>query len=48
MNIDFSDRGAVTFDMIHYIEKIYMAFPEKITEMSSTPEPDHLFTLLAT
>ncbi len=45
MNIDFSDKGAVTFDMIPYIGKIFRAFPEKIMGVSSTPAADHLFTV---
>jgi hypothetical protein len=45
MNIDFLNKGAVTFDMIPYIGKIFQAFPEKITGMSSTPATDHLFTI---
>jgi hypothetical protein len=43
MNIDFSDPGSVTFDMIPYISKILTGFPEKITGVSSTPAADHLF-----
>jgi hypothetical protein len=42
MNIEFSNKGAVTFDMIPYIGKIFQAFPEKITGVSSTPAADHL------
>ena len=45
MNIDFSNMVAVTFDMILYIGKIFKAFPEKITGVSSTQAADHLFTV---
>jgi hypothetical protein len=45
MHIDFSVRGAVAFDMIPYIKKIFTAFPKKITGVSSTPAADHLFTV---
>jgi hypothetical protein len=45
MNVDFSNKGAVIFDMIPYIGKIFTAFPEKITGVSSTPAADHLFTV---
>jgi hypothetical protein len=30
MNIDFSEPGSVTFDMIPYISKILTGFPEKL------------------
>ncbi len=43
LHIDFSDRGTVTFHMIPYIKKIFTAFPQKITGVSSTPAADHLF-----
>jgi hypothetical protein len=43
MNIDFSKRGLVKFDMIPYIDKIIEAFPEKITGFTSSPAADHLF-----
>ncbi len=43
MNIDFSDPGSATFDMIPDISKILTGFPEKITGVSSTPAADHLF-----
>jgi hypothetical protein len=45
MNVDFSDRGAVAFDMIPYIAKILTAFLKKITGVSSTPAAEHLFTV---
>jgi hypothetical protein len=45
MNIDFSDPGSVTFDMIPYISKILTGFPEKITGVSSTPAADHMFNV---
>ncbi len=45
MTIDFSNNTAVAFDMIPYINKIFTAFPEKITGVSSTPAADHLFTV---
>ena len=45
MTIDFSYNEAVAFDMIPYIKKIFTAFPEKITGVSSTPAADHLFTV---
>jgi hypothetical protein len=45
MNIDFSQRGLVKFDMIPYIDKIIEAFPEKITGHTSSPAADHLFTV---
>jgi hypothetical protein len=45
MNIDFSHKGAVTFDMIPYIGKIFQAFPEKIMRVSSIPAADHLFAV---
>ena len=45
MTIDFSYNEAVTFDMIPYIKQIFTAFPEKITGVSSTPAPDHLFNV---
>jgi hypothetical protein len=45
MTIDFSHDDAVAFDMIPYIKKIFTAFPEKITGVSSTPAADHLFTV---
>jgi hypothetical protein len=37
MNLDFSEKGAVCFDMIPYIKKINDAFPEKTTGVQSTP-----------
>ena len=43
MTIDFSEPGSVKFNMIPYISKILMGFPEKITGVSSTPAADHLF-----
>ncbi len=45
MNIDFSDPGSVTFDMVPYISKILTGFPEKITGVSSTQAADHLFNV---
>ncbi len=45
MHIDFSDRGAVAFDMIRYIKGAFTAFPKKIMGVSSTPAADHLFTV---
>jgi hypothetical protein len=45
MNIDFSNKGAVIFDMILYIGQIFQALPEKIMGMSSTPGADNLFTV---
>ena len=45
MTIDFSNNTAVAFDMIPYINKIFTAFPEKITGVSSTPAADHLFNV---
>ena len=43
MMIDFSDPGAVAFDMIPYINKILSAFPEKITGVTTSPAANHLF-----
>ena len=45
MTIDFSNKAAVAFDMIPYFNKIFTAFPEKITGVSSTPAVDHLFNV---
>jgi len=47
MTIDFSNIAAVAFDMIPFINKIFIftAFPEKITGVSSTPVADHLFNV---
>jgi hypothetical protein len=45
MNFDFSQQGAVRIDMIPYINKIIVAFPEKITGVQSTPASDHLFQI---
>jgi len=43
MNLDFSNQGEVSIDMIPYIKKINDAFPEKITGVQSTPAGDRLF-----
>jgi hypothetical protein len=43
MKIDFSNRGAVHFDMIPYIDKVITDFPERITGHTSSPAADHLF-----
>jgi hypothetical protein len=43
MIIDFFDPGSIKFDMIPYISKILMGFPEKTTAVSSMPAADHLF-----
>jgi hypothetical protein len=43
MNIDFSNRSLVKFDMIPYIDKIIETFPEKIMGITSSPAADHLF-----
>ena len=43
MNIDFSTRGSVAFDMIPYINKVLDTFPEKINGVASSPASDHLF-----
>ena len=48
MNIDFSHRGLVKFDMVGYIDKIILAFPEKITGHTSSPAADHLFKVRPT
>jgi hypothetical protein len=45
MTIDFSKKAAGAFDMIPYINKIFTAFPEKITGVSSTPAADHIFNV---
>jgi hypothetical protein len=45
MNINFSNRGEVSFDMIPYLQKFLTEFPEKITGVSSTPAADHLFKI---
>ncbi len=45
MNIDFSEPGSIRFDMIPYISKILMGFPEKNMGVSSTPAADHLFNV---
>ena len=45
MNIDFSARGSVAFDMIPYINKVLEAFPEKINGVASSPASDHLFQI---
>ncbi len=43
--INFSTDGTVTFDIIPNITKIFAAFPEKNTGVSSTPVVDHLFNV---
>ncbi len=43
MKIDFSQRGLVKFDMVPYIGKIIDSFPEKVTNLTSSPAADHLF-----
>ena len=45
MNVGFSALGTVVFDMIQYIKKMFAAFPEKITGVSSTPAFDKLFQI---
>ncbi len=45
MNMDFSDKGSVKFDMNLYNLKITEVFPERITGVSSTPAADHLFSI---
>jgi hypothetical protein len=43
MNLDFSTAGAVSIDMIPYMQKVFNDFPEKITGGESTPAGDCLF-----
>ena len=43
MNLDFSEDGVFTVDMIPYIKGIIKDFPEEITRKSPTPHADHLF-----
>ena len=43
MNIDFSNHGTVTFDMIPYLAKVIDAFPETINGAASTPANNYLF-----
>ena len=45
MNINFSHRGEVSFNMIPYLQKVLTEFPKKITGVSSTPTADHLFKI---
>ncbi len=45
MTIDFSNKAAVAFNKIPYLNKIFTAFPEKITGVFSTPAADHLFNV---
>jgi hypothetical protein len=47
MNIDFSNPGNVSFDMIPYTTKILNKFPEMITRVASTPAADHLYKICA-
>ena len=43
MNLDFSEPGVFTVDMIPYIKTIINDFPEEIKHHSPTPHADHLF-----
>ncbi len=46
MNLDFSSKGEFSIDMVPYINKIFEAFPEKITGVQATPAGDHLFQVI--
>ena len=43
MNLDFSEPGVFTVDMIPYIQNVIADFPEEIKHTSPTPHADHLF-----
>ena len=45
MNINCSNHGEVSFNMIPYLQKVLNEFPEKITGVSSTSAADHLFKI---
>jgi hypothetical protein len=45
MNLDFSKPGEVQINMIPYIQKIILAFPEKIAGVQSTPAGNHFFQI---
>ncbi len=45
MNINFSNRREVSFDMIPYLQKVLTEFLEKITGVSCTSAADHLFKI---
>jgi hypothetical protein len=47
MNINFSQPGSVSFDMIPCITKVLHDFPKKITGVASSPAADYLFKIRA-
>ena len=47
MNINFSQPGSVSFNMIPYITKVLHDFPEKILGVASSPAADYLFKIRA-
>ena len=45
MNLDFTEAGVFQVDMVEYIEKIFVDFPEDIGAKVPTPHAYHLFTV---